>query len=70
MLEFSLGSDEVIRSGIVDSFTRERLSRLRLSSATARLRKFVLGRSFHLATANAEGRGFSLVGFVNHWPAD
>ena len=43
MLEFSLGSDEVNRSGIVDPFTGERLSRLRFSSAAARLRKFVLG---------------------------
>ncbi len=43
MLEFSFGSDEVIRSGGVDPFTGERLSRLRLLSATARLRKFGLG---------------------------
>lgn len=66
MLEFSLGSDEVIRSGIVDPFTGERLSRLHLSSAAARFRKFVLGRSIHPATANVEGRSFSLVGSVNH----
>ena len=72
MVEFSLVSYEVIHSGIeepVHRRTSQPTSAFECRSSVEKVRFGFDPFAEHPATANVEGRGFSLVGFVNHSPA-
>ena len=72
MVEFSLVSYEVIHSGIAEPVhrrTSQPTSTFECRSSVEKVRFGFDPFAEHPATANVEGRGFSLVGFVNHSPA-